>query len=599
MRFIIYLSLLFEVLSFSSPFKPTIQFDFGHLDKENAEKLEKMYYLKNKKYSPFKSSIYRKYRSDNPVYVANLTEAIQHIEEALKNNNETIDIKEIIYNKPDTLSKDGYFDILGVFHPFNKPSKKQRPSFDYSPPPTNNNQENDGNFEIIKNTSYSFKNIGGYDAIKKELLQTSDILINYHKYEKYNVRTPKGIIFEGPPGNGKTLMVKCLAGEINASFIPVSGSEFSERYVGVGASRMRELFNLASQNKPCIIFIDEIDAVARKRGNDLVTSNSEKDQTLNQLLTNLDGFKSSNGIFLIGATNRYDILDPALIRPGRIDKNIYIGNPDSKTRQEIINIHLKGKPLSQSIDIPNIVEMTSGFSGAQIENLLNEAMLHALRDNREIITDLDLEYIADRLLTGWQSTELKYSDDIVNRIVIHEMGHALVGFLSSDHSKLVKVCLNLGSPKNPGYTVFESNEENLNIYTKEGLLSHLIVLLAGRVAEEIFYGSSITSGARLDLQQAYSLAQNMVLQYGMGRQTIYPDMSDKSKYLIDQEINALLFEAHSRAFNILTTVKNLVVDCKEILKKNKILKPDNIIDIINLKYPEIWEIYKIDVKNNY
>jgi len=459
------------------------------------------------------------------------------------------------------------------------------------------NDESDGggggNFQIIKNSEYTFDDVGGYDKIKAELLQTADILINYEKYRKFNVRTPKGMIFEGPPGNGKTLMAKGFSGELNVSFIPVSGSEFSEKYVGVGAMRVRELFKLAEENKPCIIFIDEIDAVARKRGNDAVSSNSEKDQTLNQLLISLDGFKHSNGIFVIGATNRIDLLDQALIRPGRMDKNIFIGNPDSETRRAILKIHTKGKPMMPDISLDTLVEMTGGFSGAQIENLLNESMLYALRENREIITMEDLEYIINRILAGWQSTESKYSDDIIRRIAIHEMGHAVVGFLSPNHPKLTKISLNLWSPKTPGYTIFESSDENSNIYTKEGLFSHLMVLLGGRIAEELFFGYSVTTGARKDLDEAYKLAQNMVLQYGMGRRNIYPDLSDQSKFLIDQEVNDLLVSANDAAVVILTEAREFILECSEILLRDNILKPDQMADIVRSNYIELWKKYDL------
>jgi len=224
-------------------------------------------------------------------------------------------------------------------------------------------------------------------------------------------------------------------------------------------------------------------------------------------------------------------------------------------------------------------------------------MLNALREDREMIESSDLEYIANRIIAGWQSTEGKFSDNMIDRIVIHEMGHAIVGLLSNEHSRLVKVMLNLWSPKSPGYTIFENNDENSNIYTKNGLLSHLMVLLGGRIAEEIFYGYSVTTGARKDLEEAYNLAKNMILEYGMGKQNIYPDFSDHSKYLIDTEINKLLLEAHENACVILNNSKKLMVDCSEILKKNKILKPEDIIKIINKKYPELWTLY--DIKNNY
>ena len=573
--------------------------DYNHLDNENIRKIENIL-ANNKNYSPYKKYNLKKNINNTDTNIdtnTNLTKILQDLNEQFINiYNSQSDIEDDFdyfenFNKNKKNKKNGYIDETGVFR-YNINNKKKSDNQNIN---QNNNDEfsSENNFEIIKNSKYSFKDIGGYDKIKLELLQSADLLLNHEKYQKFNVRTPKGIIFEGPPGNGKTLMAKCFSGELNISFIPVSGSEFSEKYVGVGASRVRDLFKLASNNKPCIIFIDEIDAVARKRGNDMVSSNSEKDQTLNQLLINLDGFKSYDGIFLIGATNRIDLLDPALIRPGRIDKNIFIGNPDSKTRTDIINIHLKGKPIDEDITISYIVEMTSGFSGAQIENLLNEAMLHALRDNREIINLKDLDYIANRIMVGFQATENKYSDETITRIAIHEMGHAIVGFFSAEHSNLVKVILNLWSPKTPGYTIFENSDEDSNIYTKNNLFSHLMVLLGGRIAEEVFYGYSVTTGAKKDLEEAYSLAQNMILHYGMGSKTIYPDMSDKSKYLIDQEINKLLIDAQNNAICIIENSKDLIIDCSDILKSKNILKPEDIFNIINSKYSDIWDINEL------
>jgi cell division protease FtsH len=281
------------------------------------------------------------------------------------------------------------------------------------------------------------------------------------------------------------------------------------------------------------------------------------------------------------------------MRPGRMDKNIFIGNPDSDTRRSILQIHLEGKPLDSDVFLDSLIEITGGFSGAQIENLLNEAMLRALRENREIISMEDIEYISNRVLAGWQSTESKYSDDIIQRIAIHEMGHAVVGFFSEEHPRLTKICLNLWSPKTPGYTVFESNDENVNIYTKEGLFSHLMVLLGGRIAEELFFGYSVTTGARKDLDEAYKLAQNMIIQYGMGKQNIYPDLSDQSKYLIDQEVNFLLVKANDAALEIMVKSKDFILECSKILRDTHVLKPDHMVELVRTQHLELWKEYNI------
>jgi cell division protease FtsH len=442
----------------------------------------------------------------------------------------------------------------------------------------NNDDESFNGFEILKTPTHDFSDIGGYDDIKNELMQISDILTNFEKYSKYNIRLPKGLILEGPPGNGKTLLAKGFSGEVNASFIPVSGSEFVEKYVGVGALRIRELFNLAETNIPCIIFIDEIDALGRKRGDDLTSSNSEKDQALNQLLVRLDGFKTSNGIFVIGATNRYDMLDPALTRPGRIDKHIYVSNPDENTRKRIIEIHMQGKPMSSNINMEYIQYLTDGFSGAQIENLLNEAMLNALRSNREQITKYDLDLVTNKIISGSQTSNHCFTNDTIERIAIHELGHAIVGYFSNNHAKLSRVCLNLNSPSTPGYTVFESH--NNNLLTKESLEEHLAVLLAGRIAEEVFFGSSITTGARKDLEEAFNLAKNMVTIYGMGKQKIYPGFSDQSKYSIEQEIIKLIEESEEKSKNIIKSNDKKILILSEMLKQTNILKYDEIKKII-------------------
>ena len=319
------------------------------------------------------------------------------------------------------------------------------------------------NFEVIKKFNLCFNDVGGYENVKNELEQCIDILKNYQKYIKYNVRIPKGLILEGPPGTGKTLLAKALAGESGCAFIPVSGSDFQEKYVGVGPTRIKELFKLAKKNIPCIIFIDEIDALGRKRSSDGESSSNERDNTLNALLVELDGFKNTTGVFIVAATNRIDLLDEALIRPGRIDKKIYIGLPDSATRKAIIDIHIKGKPYCDSIGINELVEVTEGLSGAQIENLLNEAMLNALRVNNTQFCYKDFDFVMNKMMAGWQPVEHEFTSDIIDHIAIHEMGHAIVGFLSIYHSKMSKVVINLSSPKSPGYTVYIREKHFLNI----------------------------------------------------------------------------------------------------------------------------------------
>ena len=437
-----------------------------------------------------------------------------------------------------------------------------------------NNNKKSKNFELIFNRDFNFTNIGGYDLIKSELLQCADILMNYTKYEKYNVRVPKGLILEGPPGNGKTILTKAFSGEINAGFIPVSGSQFQEMYVGVGSSRVRELFKFAKENKPCIIFIDEIDAIGRKRTTDTESSTSERDSTLNELLVALDGFKETNGIFVIGATNRIDLLDNALVRPGRIDKKIYVGNPDRKTRKEIINIHLKGKPYNENVNVDKLVEMTNGFSGAEIENLLNEAMLLALRENREIMNKHDLEMIANRILTGWQITENKLSEEMITQIAIHEIGHALTSIFTS-YKKIIKVTINLWSPKALGFTLFDESIDNI-ISTKENLIKEIMVLLGGRVAEEIFYGDKISSGAVDDFHRVKNIIQKMVLDYGMGTNLFLPYNSDKYREKIDTDIEEIFNQAYDETKYLLTNSKQLIKDCANLLMIENEINEDQI-----------------------
>lgn len=442
-------------------------------------------------------------------------------------------------------------------------------------------------FEVLLDHNIKFRDIGGYESVKRELEQCIDILKNHTKYSQYNLRVPKGLVFEGPPGTGKTLLAKALAGEAGTAFIAVSGAEFQEKYVGVGPSRVRELFALAKNNKPCIVFIDEIDALGRKRSSDGEAS-TERDNTLNELLVSLDGFKNTSGVFVVGATNRIDLLDPALVRPGRIDKRIHIGFPDATTRRAILKIHIKGKPFDTSVNIDDLVEITAGMSGAQIENLLNEALLNALRENREYFTPGDIEIMMNKLLAGWQPIDHQFNDGIIHQIAIHEMGHSVVGLLSKHHSKMQKVLINLSSPTSPAYTVFEATTNSIS--TREALFEHLMILLGGRIAEEIFFDASVSTGAINDFEEALKLAERMIVYYGMGKQAIYPSRSEKYKEIIDKEISDLLNMAYEYSEYILKQSKELILEGAVMLKRDKIIKADTLMELMKTKYPEILEL---------
>jgi cell division protease FtsH len=487
-----------------------------------------------------------------------------------------------LYNIIDKIIKDNDIeeDTFEIFLPglgfpdeYSKEPKKQEYYKNLNEKFTNIKPTKSDNFEVVTNHPTTFQNIGGYDSIKRELSQCLDILTNYTKYQAFNVRTPRGIIFEGPPGNGKTLIAKAFAGEANMSFISVSGSEFQEKYVGVGASRIREVFKLASDNIPCIIFIDEIDALGRKRSSDGETAGNERDSTLNELLVPLDGFKPNSGVFVIGATNRVDLLDSALLRPGRIDKKIFIGFPDSKTRESILNIHLKGKPF-EGVNISDLVDITVGFSGAQIENLLNEAMLSALRNDRVAFIQKDIDEVFNKIIAGWQPEEHQYTSDTIDRISVHEMGHAIVGLLCKHHSKMSKVVINLSSPRTPGYTVFEGSTND--IYTREALFEHLMILLAGRIAEELIFKLSTTTGAINDFEEALKLATKMVIQYGMGKSIIYPQTSEKYKQAIDDQINMILNEAYRYSNSLLEIHKDSILYLAKRLTAERILHAETI-----------------------
>ena len=391
---------------------------------------------------------------------------------------------------------------------------------------------------------YNFTRVGGYHEVKNEMSQVLDFIFHPGNYTPYGVRIPRGVLLEGPTGNGKTLLAKCLAGEAGMNFVSCSGAEFNEKYVGVGASRIRELFKFAEDNKPCIIFIDEIDALGRTRTNDGEGAGAERDQTLNQLLVNMDGFSSTGELLVMGATNRIDILDKALVRPGRIDKIIHVPNPDAETRGEILKIHRHQKPLNVSNDY--LVKLTNGFNGAQIENLLNEAVLFSIRNRSLPVTATVLDVMKEKLLVGQTSgNKRNISAKTLERIAVHEIGHLVMAVHSLYYEKPWKVTIDSMNPQNSlGYTIFEADVEDDGMFVREYFEDKLKVLLGGRVAEEVFYGNSISSGALSDLESAFSMAKKMVMEYGMGTDIIYPYFSETYKKRIDEQIHFLILKAY-------------------------------------------------------
>jgi cell division protease FtsH len=277
-----------------------------------------------------------------------------------------------------------------------------------------------------------------------------------------------------------------------------------------------------------------------------------------------------------------------LLRPGRIDKRIYIANPDEKTRKAILNIHVKGKPYDNTVVLEDLVETTNGLSGAQLENLLNEAMLNALRQNRNQFTDVDVDLVLNKMMVGWQPNEHQFTSDIIDHIAIHELGHAVVGLLSKHHSKMTKVVINLSAPKSPAYTIFESSASS--ILTREALLEHLMILLSGRIAEEAVYGVSVTTGAINDFEEALKLAQRMICYYGMGKQPIYPSMSEKYKQEIDEEVSKLINDAYAYGEFLVRNSKDLLIEGADLLKKKKVMKAEELIELMNTKYNNIFSL---------
>jgi len=443
-------------------------------------------------------------------------------------------------------------------------------------PATTEKTSENGLFRVEPETGlYNFTKIGGYTGIKKELLQIVDMMRFPGNYTQYNVRIPRGVLLEGPPGNGKTLLAKCFAGEAGSNFIRCSGAEFNEKYIGVGSSRLRELFKLATDNQPSVLFIDEFDAIGRKRGED--ASGGERDTTLNQLLTLMDGFESLGSVLVMGATNRVDILDPAATRPGRFDKIIHVPNPDTLTRKEILQIHLESKPVNVTTD--ELVKMTAGFSGAMIENLLNEAILAGIRNMSLPVDRALIESVRQRMIFGVSLGKRNITTGTLRRIAVHEAGHLINAMATRYYEKPIKITIDTSDAKSLGMTVFEQEDVDDGILIRDYLDEKIRVLLGGRAAEEVIFGYSMSSGSIADLQSAFQLVKKMMLEFGMGEHVVYPFLSEEYKKRIDDEMYRYVEASYKRA--------------KEVLRKNLPLLDTIVAQLMEHKTLNRQEILKI------
>ena len=428
--------------------------------------------------------------------------------------------------------------------------------------------------KLVEESKATFKDVAGLTEEKEEVQELIDFLKNPKKFTNMGARIPKGVLLVGPPGTGKTLLARAVAGEAKVPFYYISGSDFVELFVGIGASRVRDMFKQAKMNAPCLIFIDEIDAVGRQRGTGLGGGHDEREQTLNQLLTEMDGFGANEGIIIIAATNRPDVLDPALLRPGRFDRQVTVNLPDKNARIEILKVHAKNKVLDKNITLEYLAKRTPGFSGADLENLLNEAALLAVRRNKKAITMAEIDEATDRVLMGPAKVTKKYTDREKRLVAFHEAGHAVMGLKLDGANEVQKITI-IPRGNAGGYTMMTPKEESFN-YTKKELLESICGLLGGRVAEEVTF-NEITTGAYDDFKKATKIARSMVTEYGMsnlgpmmleekdgstflGRDyTKNRNVSDTVAHEIDEEMRSIINSCYDKT-------KKILIENKELLK---------------------------------
>lgn len=558
----------------------------------------------------FVTKVEGSYKKNSKGDKVNFTTIVPKTDKELDSLTQVLEDKNVKIKVTDSESDNMIWNILGsilpyvilfggmfwVFKNFNGAAGGNNKAFEFG----------NSRAKLERNSKTRFTDVAGADEEKEELTELVAFLKNPKKFTEMGAKIPRGVLLVGPPGTGKTLLARAVAGEANVPFYSISGSEFVEMFVGVGAGRVRDMFKKAKENAPCIIFIDEIDAVGRQRGTGVGGGHDEREQTLNQLLVEMDGFEGNEGVIILAATNRADVLDPALLRPGRFDRQIRVSNPDKRARSQILKVHARNKHFAPDVDFDNIAQRTPGFSGAELANVLNEAALLAVRSGHQMITLSDVDEAIDRVIGGPAKKSRKYTEHERKLVAYHETGHAIIGLTLEDANQVQKVTI---VPRGDagGYNLMTPREETY-FSTKKQLLATITGYMGGRTAEEIFFGD-VSSGAHNDIEQATRIARMMVTELGMSELgPIKYDSGDNAVFLgrdysqlsnthsgqiafeIDQQVRKIIETAHAQATEIINNNKDKMDIIANTLLEHETLNHEQIQSLYNTgKMPETYD----------
>ena len=567
----------------------------------------------------FVTKVEGSYKKNSKGDKVNFTTIVPKTDKELDSLTQVLEDKNVKIKVTDSESDNMIWNILGsilpyvilfggmfwVFKNFNGAAGGNNKAFEFG----------NSRAKLERNTKTRFTDVAGADEEKEELTELVAFLKNPKKFTEMGAKIPRGVLLVGPPGTGKTLLARAVAGEANVPFYSISGSEFVEMFVGVGAGRVRDMFKKAKENAPCIIFIDEIDAVGRQRGTGVGGGHDEREQTLNQLLVEMDGFEGNEGVIILAATNRADVLDPALLRPGRFDRQIRVSNPDKRARSQILKVHARNKHFAPDVDFDNIAQRTPGFSGAELANVLNEAALLAVRSGHQMITLSDVDEAIDRVIGGPAKKSRKYTEHERKLVAYHETGHAIIGLTLEDANQVQKVTI---VPRGDagGYNLMTPREETY-FSTKKQLLATITGYMGGRTAEEIFFGD-VSSGAHNDIEQATRIARMMVTELGMSELgPIKYDSGDNAVFLgrdysqlsnthsgqiafeIDQQVRKIIETAHAQATEIINNNKDKMDIIASALLEHETLNHEQIQSLYNTgKMPETYDGTEEHVESN-